>query len=198
MKPLIHAALLLLLLAATQSCSSMSAPTLLGVANDPATAEQKPITDKAIFQFSDQLKAWWGSRSTKAEVFGTGTLIAMDALTTAALASSGGGFGVDLTRGLIAGVDFIKAVYQRIDPKARDGAFNSGSSIVLESQGEYLACITQKRAAVPSDKHVSPCGAKFLSKVNSAIVVVGNLMVGTLAPKGDLENVLKPVTAAAE
>ena len=180
-------------------CSSMQAPTVLAIANDPVTAEQKAITDKVIFQFSDTLRAWWGNRSTKVEAVGTGTLIALDALTTAALAASGGGFGgSDLPLGLIAGVDFIKSLFQRIDPRTRDNAYNSGSAIVLAAQGEYLICITQKRSAVPSATNVSPCGAKFMAKINSAVATVGSLMVGLLPSKEDLDNVTKPVTAVME
>lgn len=188
------AALLALLL--SSGCASMTAPNLLGTANDPATAEQKSITDKAIFQFSDQLKNWWGSRSMNAEVWGTATLIALDGVTSAALATAGAGLGT--TRGLVAAVDFIKSLYTRINPQARDNAFNTGNGIVLSAQGEYLACITQKRAAVPSDKTVSPCGAKFLIKVNSAVSVVGGLMAGLLPSRDDFDAVTRPVIAAAE
>lgn len=192
---LVIAAALLLFLSIT-GCASMSAPSLLATANDPATGEQKPITDKVIFQFSDQLKSWWGSRSMNAEAWGTATLIALDGVTSAALATSGAGLGT--TRGLVAAVDFIKSLYTRINPQARDNAFNTGTGIVLAGQGEYLACITQKRAAVPSDKTVSPCGAKFLIKVNSAVTVVGGLMAGLLPTKDDFDVVTKSFTAPAE
>lgn len=185
----------LVLLILLSSCTSMTAPTLLGTANDPVTAEQKPISDKIIYQFSEALRVWWGTRSMKAEGWGTATLIAMDAMTTGALASAGGGINLNVSRGLIGAVDFIKSAYQRIDFQTRDNAFNSGSGIVLAAQGEYLSCITQRRAAVPSVTNVSPCGAKFLSKVNSAIIVVGNLMAGLLPAKEDLDNVTKPVSA---
>lgn len=182
-----------LVMLALAGCSALNAPTILVTANDPATADQKPITDKVIFQFSDQIRAWWGTRSMNTEVFGTTTLIALDAVTSAALATSGAGMGT--TRGLVGAIDFIKSLYSRIDPHTRDNAFNSGSVIVLEGQGEYLSCITQKRPGTPSDKTVSPCGAKFLSKVNSAIAVVGNLMVGLMPAKSDLDTVAKPVVA---
>ncbi len=189
------AAAAIIFLISIQGCTSMSAPNLLTVANDPATGEQKSITDKAIFQFSDQLRSWWGSRSMHVEAFGTGTLIAMDAVTSAALATSGAGVGT--VRGLVAAVDFLKALYQRVDPKSRDGAFNSGSQIVLAAQAEYLKCITQKRAAVPSDKTVTPCGAAFLVKINSAVSVVGDLMVGVLPGRNDFDKVTQPVSAQA-
>lgn len=185
-----------LLSLALQGCAGMKAPSLLEVANDPATAEQKSLSDKSILQFSGTLVRWWGVRSVNSEVFATTSLIVMDAATTAALATSGvQGVGNGVSRGLIAAVDFIKSAYQRVDPRSRDNAFNSGSTIVLESQGEYLTCITKKRSNVPSDKTVSPCGAKFLAKINSAVSVVGALMVGMLPGKEDLGNVIKPVTA---
>ena len=192
---IIKAAALVVLLSLTSGCASMTAPSLLATANDPGTQAQQPISDKVIYQFSEALRVWWGSRSMQAEGWGTATLIGMDLLTTGALASAGGGINPNVSRGLIAAVDFVKAAFQRVDPRSRDGAFNSGSTIILESQGEYLACITQKRSAVPSEKTVSPCGAKFLAKINSGVAVVGSLMVGTLPSKGDLDNVTKPVTA---
>lgn len=192
---LIIAASLLLFLSLNGCASVTNGPTLLGTANDPATVEQKPINDKVIYQFSEALRSWWGMRSMKTEVFGTGTLIALDTVTVAALATSGSGAGT--VRGLVAAVEFLKSLYQRIDPHNRDNAFNTGSGIVLAAQGEYMSCITQRRAAVPSTTNVTPCGAKFLAKINSAIIVVGNLMVGLLPAKEDLDNVTRPVTAPA-
>jgi hypothetical protein len=188
--------ILMLLAIMVSGCSSMTSPSLLNTANDPNTMEQKPISDKVIFQFSDDLKNWWGTRSVKAEIFGTGLLIALDGVTSAALATSGAGAGT--VRGLVGAIDFLKSVYQRINPQARDNAFNTGSGIVLVAQGEYMTCITQKRSAVPSDKTVSPCGAKFLAKINSAVAVVGSLMVGILPSKEDFDTVTKSFTALAE
>ena len=69
-------------------CSSLQAPNLLDPGKEPAPALE--LSDARIFRFSDELVKWWGLRSMHAEVFGVGTGIAMDAMTTAAVAASGG------------------------------------------------------------------------------------------------------------
>lgn len=168
-------------------CSSMQAPTLYD--NTVSTTPSKPLSDVQILQFGESLIQWWGARSMRTEAFGTGAGIALDAMTTGALAATGGGVSPDIVRGLVAGVNFISALIKRIDPGARDNAFNEGSGIVLDAQGEYMKCITVRGNATPTDKTVSACGAAFLAKVNSAVKVVGSLMAGLMPQKADLDKV---------
>ena len=174
------AALALLLSFAGWGCASLNAPTLL----DPGTVPEK-FSDVQIFQFGNRLVKWWGVRSVRTEVFGTGMGIALDALTTGALASSGGGVSPDIVRGLVGGVAFISSVIRRIDPYTRDNAFNEGSGIVLEAQGVYLKCLTGRGDAQPSNDSVSGCGATHLAKINSAVKAVGSLMAGMMPQKTD-------------
>ena len=69
---------------------------------------------------------------------------------------------------------------------------------MLTSQGEYLSCISKRGAAVPNEKAVTSCGAKFLIKLNSSIAVTGALMVGTLASRDDLDKVTTPIAPDPE
>jgi len=179
-------ALALLLSFAGWGCASLNAPTLLDpIAPGGTVPPAERFSDVQIFEFGNRLVKWWGVRSVRTEVFGTGMGIALDALTVGALATSGGGVSTDIVRGLVAGVAFISAVIRRIDPYTRDNAFNEGSGIVLEAQGIYLKCLTRRGDAQPSADNVSGCGATHLAKINSAVKAVGSLMAGMMPQKTD-------------
>jgi hypothetical protein len=178
---------IVLALALSLAGCAAQAPTLSSV---PRSGDAgRPLSDSQIFGFGEALVKWWGLRAVKVEVFSTGSGILLDAMSTAALASTGGGISPDIVRGLVSGVNFITAVFKRVDPGARDNAFNEGSGMVLEAQGEYLRCITRNGNATPSTADVSSCGADLLSRTNSAVRIVGALMAGIRPQKKDLEAV---------
>jgi hypothetical protein len=182
------AAILALLVSA---CSNVTrAPTLLQPVQQPPQ-DKVQLSDWHIMQFGESLLQWWGARSMRAQVFATTTGIALDAITTGALGATGGTISPDIVRGLVAGVNFLNALMQRIDPGARDNAFNEGAGIVLDAQGAYLQCLTNTGNAAPSTTAVSQCGAASLVKYNSAVKIVSSLMSGLLPQKKDLETVVR-------
>ena len=152
----------------------------------PALVTQS-LSDKLVIDYGESMLKWWGARSTRVEALSLGAGLSLDALTTAALATSAGGVSPDIARGLVAGVNFILAMIRRIDPGARDNAFNEGSGIVIDARGKYAICLTHGGSTSPSDTLISKCGAVYLDKIGRATKIVGSLMAGLLPHKSDLD-----------
>jgi hypothetical protein len=184
---------LLLLACLAGSCATRS-PSL--VAELQAQAAQKGIpahlTDLGILLYGEKILNSWGLRSEKTEAFDIGGNIALAALSTGALAASGGGVSADTTRGFVGAFNFLLQVMGIIKPAERNDARNEGAEAIIEARGAFLEALAAKNMSHVSSTRFTPQGALYFKQIGAAIILVNKLIVGLRPRMRDLST-LEPV-----
>lgn len=189
-------AIALALLLSISGCSATQTPNIIDELQTQAQIKDIAIptqlTDLGILRYGEKVLAQWGLRSQGADVFNTSGQIALAALSTGALAASGGGVSPDITKGLVGGFNFLLQVMGIIKAPERNDARHEGAAMILDARGNFLTALAEKRVYHVSNVRFTPQGALYFKQIGAAIKVVDKLIVG-LAPRiKDLQD-LEPV-----
>lgn len=159
------------------------------------TATPTHLTDYGILMYGENVLAAWGLRSQRADVFNTGTQIALAALSTGALATAGSAnVPPNATKGIVSAFNFLLQLLGIIKPAERNDARQEGAAMILEARGNFLETLALECVDRLSNTKFTRAGALYFKQIGSAIKVVDKLIVGLPPHIEDLEQ-LKPVAA---
>lgn len=183
------------LLLSISGCSTAD-PSIIAELQTPAQTQDANtptrLTDLGILRYGERILAAWGLRSSKTEVWNTGGQIALAALSTGALAASGGTASPDVTLGLVGGGNFILQLFNILKPAERNDARQEGAAMILDARGAFLEGLAAKKVYQISNSRFTPQGAIYFRNIGAAIKVVDKLLVG-LAPRVEDLQAVKPV-----
>lgn len=140
-------------------------------------------SDAGILKYGGEVKKGWGSRGTDTGALSVGGALGLAALSTGTTVAAGAGAGSGVILALSGLTTWALAALRIVDPTARSNAFNEGTGLILDAEGEYVKSFTQAGLSVVPTTCITPYGAVLFDQINQAIKSVGNLMAGLLPPR---------------
>lgn len=152
--------------------------------------EDKPkitITDRDIYEFSNQTVEYFSGRRSNNEITTkvTGSLQVMASAIAGAL--SGGGSSQNIVTGLStfsATVPELQSIFRAADQAK---AFDDGVGLIKGAEGRFIREIAKCCKGEVSSTVLTPAGGKLAEEVLSAIKVVGNVLVAKIPSIEELQ-----------
>lgn len=149
------------------------------------------VADYNVVWFGEQVYKVFSGRAFRAEAGDLGGAVAEASLTTGAVIASGSGATPAAIAILVAVGNWLSNVNTLVNPQLRATILSEGGGLILDAQSEYFLQRTAVGIQRTSHTILTPFGAQYLARINSAIRVTNGLLAGMAPRISDYER-LKP------